>query len=267
MAKYSCPFCALGKAWIVRGKKRKCKGCRREFGGNFYPVSGFRLTTQAWRKIIATFLRERTEKRIAEEAGLSTKTAQKVAHHLRKVMTAEVPEMFQGIIEMDEAYVGGQRKNKKLHIRRIQGKRGHGTDKLPIVGLFSRESGKVFVHVEPKKLDIAYILKTIQERVVPGSCIYSDGFKMYRSIPKIGYGHEFVDHAGGEYVRGDIHTNHIEGFWGIMKRKLGCIGGMRRDRLPFFVGEIVWKFNHRNESLKEQERALLKLVLLDKIGD
>jgi len=267
MAQFSCPFCECKKSWIVRGKKRKCKECYREFGGNFYPVSGFRLTAHVWRKIIAIFLRERTEKRIAEEAELGLKTAQKVAHHLRRVMSAEIPEMFKGITEMDEAYIGGQRKNKKLHIRRIQGKRGHGTDKLPIVGLFSRESGKVFVHVEPKKLDIEYILKTIQERVVLGSPVYTDGFKMYRSIPKIGYVHEFVDHAGGEYVRGDVHTNNIEGFWGIMKRKMSCIGGMRRDRLPFFVGEIVWKFNHRKESLKDQERALLKLVLESKIGD
>lgn len=206
-------------------------------------------------------LRERTGSRAAEEAGVSLKTAQKMTHYLRTQMLGEELELFSGVIEMDEAYIGGQRKNKKLHIRRIQGKRGHGTDKLPIVGLFSRESGKVFVHVEPKKLDIAYILTTIQERVKPGSQIYTDGFKMYRGISKIGYHHEYVDHAGGEYVRGDIHTNHIEGFWGIMKRKMSCIGGMRRDRLPFFVGEIVWRFNHRDESLKNQERALWALVL------
>lgn len=206
-------------------------------------------------------LRERTGSRAAEEAGVSLKTAQKMTHHLRTQMLGEEPELFSGIIEMDEAYIGGQRKNKKLHIRRIQGKRGHGTDKLPIVGLFSRESGKVFVHVEPKKLDIAFILNTIQERVTQGSRIYTDGFKMYRGISKIGYHHEFVDHVGGEYVREDIHTNNIEGFWGIMKRKMSCIGGMRRDRLPFFVGEIVWRFNHRDESLKDQERALWALVL------
>lgn len=206
-------------------------------------------------------LRERTGSRVAEEIGVSLKTAQKMTHRLRDAMLSEDPEKFVGTVEMDEAYIGGQRKNKKLHIRRIQGKRGHGTDKLPIVGLFSRESGKVFVHVEPKKLDIAYILTTIQERVELGSRIYTDGFKMYRRIGKIGYVHEFVDHAGGEYVRGDVHTNNIEGFWGIMKRRMSCIGGMRRDRLPLFVGEIVWRFNHRDEPLKGQERALFALVL------
>ena len=260
MAKLSCPFCGFGRSWSLRRKKRKCKSCRREFGGNIYPVVGFRITTQIWKKVIATFLRERTEIRIAEEAGVTLKTAQKIAHHLRIRMTAVIPEPFTGIVEMDEAYVGGQRKNKKLHIRRVQGKRGHGTDKLPIVGLFSREAGQVYVEVEPKKLDIKYIFKTVKERIAPYAKIYTDGFKMYRGLSKLGYIHEFVDHDGDEFVRGDIHTNNIEGFWGIMKRKLGCIGGMRRDRLYLFVGEIVWKFNHRNLSLKDRERALMKLL-------
>jgi transposase-like protein len=260
MANISCPFCGFGRSWAVRGKKRKCRSCRREFGGSSYPVAGFRLTVTVWRKAIATFLRERTEVRIAEESGVSLKTAQKIAHHFRIIMSKEVPEVFQGAVEMDEAYIGGQRKNKRLHIRRIQGKRGHGTDKLPIVGLFSRNAGKVYVVVEPKKLDVKFIFGTIEKRVALGARILTDGFLMYRALPTIGYIHEYVDHAGGEYVRGDVHTNNIEGFWGIMKRKLGCIGGMRRGRLHLFVAEIVWKFNHRNESLLERERALARLV-------
>ena len=176
-------------------------------------------------------------------------------------MSEEIPSLFQGPVEMDETYIGGQRKNKKLHIRRIRTKKGHGTDKLPIVGLFDRNTGYVFVVVEPKKLDIAFITETIKERVVPGSSIYTDGFKMYRSLSKQGYIHEYVDHDGEEYVRGEIHTNNIEGFWGILKRKMSCIGGMRRKYLHLFVGEIVWKYNYRKMPLKDQERALYELVL------
>jgi transposase-like protein len=263
MAQTSCPFCSFGRSWCVRGKKRKCKQCRREFSGKIYPVSGFRLEKEDWKKIVGIFLKERTSKRLQEEMSLSEKSARKVTHHLRVVMATEIPPVFAGIVEMDETYIGGQRKNKKLHIRRIKGKRGHGTDKLPIVGLFCRDSGQVFVDVEPKKLDVHYIFQTIQERVTPGSKVYTDGFKMYRGLSQLGYIHEFVDHAHDEYVRGDIHTNNIEGFWGILKRKMSCIGGMRRNRLHLFVGEIVWRFNHRKEPRKEQERALFALVLLN----
>lgn len=211
--------------------------------------------------VVATFLRERTERRMAEASGVSLKTAQKMAHRLRVVMTADVPPVFTGIVEMDETYIGGQRKNKKLHIRRIKGKRGHGTDKLPIVGLFSRASGQVYVELQTQKLNVKILFAIIERQMSKEGKLYTDGFKMYRGITERGFMHEYVDHDGGEYVRDDIHTNNIEGFWGIMKRKMGCIGGMRKDRLHLFVGEIVWKFNHRKQSLKDQERALIALVL------
>lgn len=186
--------------------------------------------------------------------------------HIRKAMESDTPTFLLNPIEMDETYIGGQRKNKRLHLRRIQAKKGHGTDKLPIVGLFSRATGKVYVEVLERKLDIKKIFQIIEKHVSLGSKIYTDGFKMYRGLTSIGYCHEYVDHDGGELVRGDIHTNNIEGFWGILKRKLSCIGGMRRTNLHFFVAEIVWRFNHRNQILKEQENELLKLISPKKFG-
>jgi transposase-like protein len=175
-------------------------------------------------------------------------------------MEHDAPDFLPGTVEMDETYIGGQRKNKRLHIRRIQGKRGHGTDKLPIVGLFSRESGEVYVEILERKLDIYRIITIIGDRTERGGSIYTDGFKMYRMLNARGYDHAFVDHDGGELVRGDVHTNNIEGFWGILKRKLSCIGGMRRTHLHFFVAEITWKFNQRAASLETQEHRLFDLL-------
>lgn len=263
MTQIVCPSCSFSRSWSVRGKKRKCKRCRREFSDKTYPVAGFRISRSTWRIIFATFLRERTERRVAEEAGTSLKTAQRAVHHLRVLITADTPQPFHGIVEMDETYIGGQRKNKKLHIRRIKSKRGHGTDKLPIVGLFSRESGQVYVELQQQKLSVNILFGIIERQVSKEGKLYTDGFRMYRGIKELAFHHEYVDHDGGEYVRGDVHTNNIEGFWGIMKRKMGCIGGMRRDRLHLFVGEIVWKFNHRKLPFKDQERALVELVLRD----
>lgn len=186
--------------------------------------------------------------------------------HIRICMAEDMPVFLPGCVEMDETYIGGQRKNKRLHIRRIQAKRGHGTDKLPIMGLFSRASGQVYTEVLKCKLDIEKICQIIDLRTEAGSMIYTDGFKMYRMLSKRGHVHEYVDHDGGELVRGDVHTNNIEGFWGILKRKLSCIGGMRRANLHMFVGEIAWKFNNRKLLLKQREEKLLKLISGTKIG-
>ena len=260
MVKITCPSCGYGRTWKLRREKRKCKKCRKEFSGKFYPVNGFRITQKVWNKSIHVFLRERTVLRISQETGVSLKTAQRMTHHMRICMSQLKPDIFYGPIELDETYIGGQRKNKKLHIRRKPCKRGHGTDKLPMVGLFDRDSGRVLVEVEPRKLNMPFILKFLSKQVKPGAEIYTDGYKMYRMLPSYGYEHEYVDHAHNELVRGEVHTNNIEGFWGILKRKLGCIGGMRRERLHLFVTEIAWKYNHRKLTLKEQEEALKKLI-------
>lgn len=259
MPKIPCPNCSHTRSWRLRRGKRKCKKCRREFNPIHYPVSGFRLTEEVWRSCIGIFLRERTIGRIVTEIGLGHSTVEKIVRHLRAAMAKSSLPLFYGPVELDETYIGGQRKNKRLHIRRIQGKRGHGTDKLAIMGIFDRNSGLVYVEVIPK-LDLRRIFEIVRARVPRGARIYSDGFKMYRSFTHQGFIHCYVDHAGGEYVRGDVHTNNIEGFWGILKRKMSCIGGMRRDKLHTFVDEIVWRFNHRGLSLAEQEDRLFDAI-------
>lgn len=181
-------------------------------------------------------------------------------------METDAPDFLPEPIEMDETYIGGQRKNKRLHIRRIQAKKGHGTDKLPIMGVFSRATGEVYVEILERKLDIYRILHIIRQRTEPRGKVYTDGFKMYRLLKDRGHVHEYVDHDGGELVRGEVHTNNIEGFWGILKRKLSCIGGMRRNKLHLFVAEIAWKFNQRDAPIEKQEERLFDLIFLQKFG-
>jgi len=225
-----------------------------------YLVTGIRSTENDWKKCIHTFLRERTIARIVEETSIPHSRVERMVLYLRRCMEKDMPSQLPTPVEMDETYIGGQRKNKRLHIRRIQGKKGHGTDKLPIVGIFSRTSGEVYVEVLERKLDVRKIFNIIDTRCTLGSKIYTDGFKMYRGLKHKGYTHEYVDHAGGELVRGLVHSNNIEGFWGILKRKLSCIGGMRRPNLHLFVAEIVWKFNHRKLSLQKQEEKLFEII-------
>jgi len=262
MTPISCPQCAFTRSWKLRREKRKCKRCRSEFSARRYPVPGFHLTATEWRRIVSIFLEVRTVRRLARALGIGVRRAQRVAHHLRTVMTASRVGSFAGPVEIDETYVGAQRKNQRLHIRSLYPpKRGHGTQKLPIFGIFDRSSGRVFVEVMPQKLDVRHIMARTRQLVAPDARIFTDAWPAYRSIAPLGYRHEYVDHNQREYVRGDVHTNNIEGFWGILKRTMGCIGGMKRPRLYLFVGEVVWRFNHRTISTETKERALLELVL------
>ena len=198
---------------------------------------------------------------ISDETKIGHCRIARMVEVLRQCMAGDVPDQFEGPVELDETYIGGQRKNKCLHIRRIKAKRGHGTDKLPIMGIFDRSSKQIYVEVMPVKLSMYHLFRITRDKLIPETLIITDGYKMYRGFKSKGFKHEYVDHDGGEYVRGEIHTNNIEGFWGILKRKLGCIGGMRRSKLHIFVAEIVWKFNHKSLSLNQQEKLLMDLVI------
>ncbi len=264
----TCPYCAFKRVWRLRRNKLKCKRCRREFPNKDYWLAiDVKTTEQEWQSCINIFLRQRTIGRIATETKIGHCKVEKMAHHLRCIMLDDVPGLFKGTTEVDETYIGGQRKNKKLHIRRLSPpKSGHGTDKLPIIGLLNRDSKQVYIQildrqVKGKGTKFLKIFQIIKERVMENSTIYTDSYPIYRSLKSYHpCNHQMINHDRGEYSRGDLHTNNIEGFWGILKRKLGCIGGMKRENLKYFVAEITWRFNHKSLTYQQQEEILLNLV-------
>jgi len=100
----------------------------------------------------------------------------------------------------------------------------------------------------------------IEKQVEKGSAICSDGWRGYTGLAAKGYVHRLVDHSKNEYSdRKGNHINGLEGFWGYLKRKLAAKGGVRREKLPIYLGEYIWRFNHRKLSLKEQENLLFTL--------
>lgn len=263
-----CPHCGFQRVWKLRRNKLKCKKCRREFSDDRYlKIPSIRATEKQWRACVKIFLRQRTNRSICIETGFCHCQVSKMTRYLREIMLQDVPAMFNGTTEVDETYIGGQRKNKKLHIRRLSPpKSGHGTDKLPIIGLFNRNTKQVYVQVlnrseRGKYTKFLIVFQTIKEHVMENSTIYTDSYPVYRSLNKYHpCNHQMINHDRGEYSRGDLHTNNIEGFWGILKRKLGCIGGMRRKDLKYFVAEIVWKFNNNTLTYQEQEDKLINLL-------
>ena len=175
-------------------------------------------------------------------------------------MTQDVPEVFDGTVEVDETYLGGQWKNKRLSVKRSQAKpkRGRGTNKQAVFGILCR-NGKVWAElidsVEAKQLQ-PHILKQVKK----GSIVFSDTWRGYTGIAAKGYVHRLVKHSKDSYVTDGNHINGLEGFWGYLKRKLAAKGGIRPSRLHLYLGEYVWRYNHRYLDLKEQENYLIKLL-------
>ena len=82
--------------------------------------------------------------------------------------------------------------------------------------------------------------------ILKNSALYSDGARAYVQIAaKIGCKHAHVDHSSGEYVRGEVHTNTIDGWWGRLKTWWNARGGVAEDHLWTTLKEFQWRANLR----------------------
>lgn len=259
--KPKCPQCSFSRFWRLRRSKFKCKRCRKEWSART-TRSGVRATPAVWQQAASLFLTRRTIRTLEHELGISHAQAAKLCHLFRVLMTADVPEPFHGISEADETFIGGQWKNKRRHIRARGTKKGHGTSKAPVVGVLNRATGHVRVSVLEKRSGTTYWM-FIRACLAPDAVLYTDGYKMNRGVTAFGIAHDYVDHHRGEFARGGVHTNGIEGFWGYLKRQLATIGGIRRERLPLFVGEFAWRYNQRKLSHEARCERLLRLLKND----
>lgn len=176
-------------------------------------------------------------------------------------MVQDVLEVFESSVEVDETYLGGQWKNKRLSVKRkvSQSKRGRGTTKQAVFGILCR-SGKVWAKlidsVEAKQLQ-PRIIKQVKQ----GSIICSDTWRGYTCIAAKGYVHRLVSHSKNKYADGKgNHINGLEGFWGYLKRKFAAKGGIKKERLHLYLGEYFWRYNHRNMNFKEAQKCLMALL-------
>jgi len=212
-----------------------------------------------WKQIIHLFLLEQSSNSIAEQTGFDKQRVMRALTKIRLALIQEVPEIFSGTVEVDETYVGGQWKNKRKNVRDNGTKRGRGTTKQPVFGILCR-NGTVWAEVV-EDVESDTLQSLITQKVSPGSIVCSDTWKAYTGIAARGYVHRLVNHGERQYSDGKgNHINGLEGFWGYLKRKLASKGGIRREKLPLYLGEYVWRYNHRSNSERIKMKRIIKLL-------
>jgi len=96
------------------------------------------------------------------------------------------------------------------------------------------------------------------KHVEVNSRLFTDSASCYFGLSSY-YLHESVNHRGGEYVRGDVSTNGIEGFWNRLKQSVrGVHGGVSELHLQSYCDEIVYRFNNRHLTPEERFNDLMK---------
>ena len=149
--------------------------------------------------------------------GLPYKTAWFMAHRIREGLRELNPSGPLGgegkTVEADETYIGGKEKNKHRK-KRVRGNIG-GTGKEIAFALVER-GGRVRSQVVPE-----VAAKTLRQILVAqldaNTFLMTDDAGQYRHMHK-DFRHEVINHGIGEYVRGEAHTNTVEGYFSILKR-------------------------------------------------
>ncbi len=142
---------------------------------------------------------------LAEEIKRSIATTGKALRLIRRCMQQDIPEeIFSGTVEVDETYLGGQKKNKRKsplkkdkQIYGKQSKRGFGTTKQPVFGILCR-SGKVYAKLVDNT-EAKDLIPIITKRVKSGTRICSDTWRAYTGLATKGVVHRTVEHQEKEY--------------------------------------------------------------------
>lgn len=221
-------------------------------GHHIYPLAGtiFEKSTTPLRLWFhAMFLIAQTRcgisaKQLQREVGVTYKTAWRMFKQIRTLM-AEETKLEGSSIECDETFMGGVRKYGRGRPMRGDKK------KTPVQGIVER-GGRI------KALAIddttgATLLGNIRKYVMPASIIFTDEATPYDGIkhmPDMRYKHRRIKHSAGVYVRGNVHTNTIEGFWSLVKRGIGGVyHQVSQKYLQTYLDEYAFRYNRREISL------------------
>lgn len=97
----------------------------------------------------------------------------------------------------------------------------------------------------------------LRENIAKEATIYTDEAKQYTGLGFEFADHDFTTHSKGEYGRGVVHTNTIEGYFSIFKRGMkGVYRHCDKKHLHRYAAEFEFRYNNRvANGVNEQERG------------
>lgn len=238
-----------------RVSDRKC-WAHKTTGHQIHPLAGTVFAKSStpltlWFHAIFLFSTSKngvSAKELQRQLGVTYKTAWRIAHEVRKLMTQDGPRLT-GIVEADETYVGGRVRG---------GKRGRGTDKASVIGVVERGGSVRATHV--KRVHGGVLATHTLKYVEGGAKLMTDDFRAYNWLDRH-YDRSVINHSSKVYAIGNVHTNTIEGFWSQLKRSIkGTYHSVSRQHLQSYVDEFAYRYNHRFDGVP------MFLMLLGRAG-
>lgn len=238
----------------------KCKACRERFTvtvGTMF--EGSPISLRKW--FIATYIFASHKKgisshQLARDLGVTQKTAWLMLHRLRQSFTDVNPEQLDGVVSLDETFVGGKNKNRHTDKKKEGGQGGNSEDKTIVFGAMSAGGNVVTNIIADRTAET--MVPQIKKVVKKGSIIVTDEHKAYYKVRKEYY-HIVINHNEGAYVNGAFTTNNIEGFWSLLKRGvIGIYHQVTPKHLQTYCNEFGFRYNSRKVTDKARFDVALK---------
>ena len=275
-----CPHCGtVDRAYRLEGVRTKaskknpegkvrhglweCRDCRGQFTvrkGTIFEESHIEMFK--WLQAIHLMVSSKkgiSAHQLHRVLEITHKSAWFMAHRIREAMRNDSTVDFGaggGTVEVDETFIGNDRTIKPKHT-----KKGRGyAHKHKLLTLLDRNTGRT-KNMVVDDLKTSTLLTILRENIAAEAIVYTDEAGQYRKLVDSFAGHDFTRHGAGEYVRGTVHTNTVEGYFSIFKRGMkGTYQHCAKKHLHRYAAEFEFRYNNRvANGVNDLERASVAL--------
>jgi transposase-like protein len=177
---------------------------------------------------------------LSRHLACNYRTAWYLAHRIREAMVDGEGPKFEGVVEVDETYIGGRQRGHKSKLK----------NKDVVIGIRERGGPLRLVHTKDAKAGTLYdvmekhVSKDAEAIMTDENPAYSFRLTQFRNVR-----HGRINHKSGSYVKGDVHTNTVESAFSLLKR--GLIGSFHQvsiKHLQRYLNEFGYRFNRREDA-------------------
>ena len=254
---FECPICGSIRHWKKNKGRFECSDCHTETtvtNGTIFHKSTKPLLI--WFQAIWWI--------VAQKNGVSAKELQKILglgsyrtswtwlHKFRRLMVLSGRTKLQGIVEVDEVFIGGK----------ASGKRGRGAEGKSLVAVAVEVKGRKTGRARLAKIPDASgksLNRFIEDNIEKTSMIITDEWPSYNELESNGYTHKTQKATamdGDEEVLPNVHR-----IASLLKRwLLGTHQSyLSKNKLGYYLDEYVFRYNRRTSI----SRGLLFLRLIE----
>ena len=243
-----CSHCGVvNSATLVKGKSHRpgmyqCNACRKPFTvttgsvmeSSHIPLNKWALGFHLYAASKKGFSAHQLHRMI----GVTYKSAWFMSHRIREAMGDSNPEPLGSngkFVEADETFIG-----RKAGTRVRKGT----AHKMAVMSLVERNGSSRSFPVTD--INSGTLVPLMKSNIAKGATVMTDSAWAYGSLPLHFKRHDTVNHSIDEYVRGDAHTNTVEGFFSVFKRGMkGVYQHCSEQHLHRYLAEFDFRYSNR----------------------